>query len=227
MSATVPILWRRRDRVRTLARGIRPRRRDECRRAVRRGGRATMVPASIERLRVRRLVAHLEHSRNLPLESSVTGRPDSAVHATGRRDCDSRAAPRSPVCRVRRAKAAHPLGTLPEIEMRHEQAGRSTVLGRERRAIDSERDPRFTAGDVRRWAGSSCTRPRRRRRRTAPRRRRLAFARLEQRVDRHAFPARIELRPFRHAVDVDGRCLARQRLKLVPRPAHRVARCRR
>ena len=44
----------------------------------------------------------------------------------------------------------------------------------------------------------------------------------QQRVDRDAPPCRVELRPLRHAVDVDGRGLRRKRQKLLPRPRHRL-----
>src|SRR5690348_7099195 len=45
---------------------------------------------------------------------------------------------------------------------------------------------------------------------------------LEQRVDRHTGPDRVQLRPLRDAVDVDGDLLPRQRLQLVPAPAARL-----
>ena len=41
---------------------------------------------------------------------------------------------------------------------------------------------------------------------------------LQQRVDRHALPRRVELRPRGDAVDVDGRRLGLERLELLPRP---------
>src|SRR5215207_234807 len=41
---------------------------------------------------------------------------------------------------------------------------------------------------------------------------------VQQRVDGDAGPLRVELRPGRHAVDVHGEVLARQRLELIPGP---------
>src|SRR3954469_23656504 len=41
---------------------------------------------------------------------------------------------------------------------------------------------------------------------------------FEEGVDRDASPGRVELRPLRHAVDVHGDPLARQRLELLPGP---------
>ena len=58
-------------------------------------------------------------------------RPGSAARARGRRGRGSRSAPRT---RARRGRAARrpgdPLGALPEVEVRHEQAGRAAVLAR-------------------------------------------------------------------------------------------------
>src|SRR3954454_23547086 len=45
---------------------------------------------------------------------------------------------------------------------------------------------------------------------------------FEERVDRDAGPRRVELRPLRDAVDVDGDPLARQRLELLPCPGGRL-----
>src|SRR5262245_34293075 len=45
---------------------------------------------------------------------------------------------------------------------------------------------------------------------------------LEERVDGDTAPDRVELRPLRHAMDVDGDLLARQRAELVPRPRARL-----
>jgi hypothetical protein len=45
---------------------------------------------------------------------------------------------------------------------------------------------------------------------------------VEQRVDRDALSDGVELRPLRHALDVDGDLFARQRAELLPRPAARL-----
>src|SRR5579875_3602000 len=42
-----------------------------------------------------------------------------------------------------------PLGALPEVEVRHEQAGGAAVLRRQRGAAVLERDPRLAAAEVR------------------------------------------------------------------------------
>ena len=55
---------------------------------------------------------------------------------------------------------AHPLGALPEVEVRHEQPRGTAVLGCSGLPIVAERDPRFPTGDIRQAAGSSCTRRR-------------------------------------------------------------------
>src|SRR4051812_11347603 len=39
----------------------------------------------------------------------------------------------------------HPLRALPEVQVRHQQAGGSTVLGCERLAVELERDPGLAA----------------------------------------------------------------------------------
>src|SRR3712207_7092803 len=43
---------------------------------------------------------------------------------------------------------SNPLRALPEVEMGDEQPCRTAVLGRERRTLVLERDPRLAAGDV-------------------------------------------------------------------------------
>src|SRR6266446_8168602 len=49
---------------------------------------------------------------------------------------------------VHEAQLPYPLGTLPEVEMRHEEPGRAAVLGRERDAIVFHGGPCLAAGDV-------------------------------------------------------------------------------
>src|SRR5215212_5215304 len=45
-------------------------------------------------------------------------------------------------------QSSHPLGALPEVEVRHEQAGRTAVLGFERLAAVGVSDPGLTACDL-------------------------------------------------------------------------------
>jgi hypothetical protein len=91
------------------------------------------------------------------------------------------------------------------------------MLGLEWLAVVAVRDPRLPVPqvferDVRRVAAVA-------------ERRRVLGCRLDTRqqcVDRDSFPHGVELRPLRHAVDVDGNALRRQREELVPRPAERL-----
>ena len=111
-------------------------------------------------------------------------------------------------------QAAHPLGALPEVQVRDEQPGGAAVLGVERLAVVGVRDPGLAAGEVlEREVGRVAA--------VAERDRVLGLGldALEQRVDRDALPGRVQLRPARDAVDVDGDRLARQRAQLVPGPA--------
>ena len=66
--------------------------------------------------------------------------------------------------------------------------------------------------------GSSCSRRRTRRSRTRRRSRRLRAA-----CRPIPPPARVELRPLRHAMDVDRERLRRERKELLPGPGHRLA----
>src|SRR5919106_97724 len=45
-------------------------------------------------------------------------------------------------------QSSHPLGALPEVEVRHERGGRTAVLGLERLAAVGVTDPRLTACDI-------------------------------------------------------------------------------
>src|SRR3712207_5302730 len=45
-------------------------------------------------------------------------------------------------------QAPHPLGALPEVQVRAEQARRAAVLGLEGRPLVGEGDPRLAAGDL-------------------------------------------------------------------------------
>ena len=80
--------------------------------------------------------------------SCQLSRPRSAARAMGRRSCGSRSPPRSPARRRAQPQPAHPLGALPEVQVRHEQPRRPAVLGLERLAVVAERDPGLAAGHV-------------------------------------------------------------------------------
>jgi hypothetical protein len=113
----------------------------------------------------------------------------------------------------RQREAAHPLRALPEVQMRDQEPRRAAVLGVQRLAIVLVDDPGLALGDVlERKVGRVAA--------VAPSRdvlgRRIDV--FEQRVHRDAPPAGVQLRPLRHAVDVDGRRLLGQGEKLVPRP---------
>jgi hypothetical protein len=91
------------------------------------------------------------------------------------------------------------------------------VLRLERLVAVAECDPRFAAGDVlERQVGGVATV------------RELddvfggGLDSVKQRIDGHALPDSVELRPLGHAVDVDGHLLAGQSLELLPRPAARL-----
>src|SRR5580658_2938539 len=50
---------------------------------------------------------------------------------------------------IEQLEPPHPLGALPEVQVRDEQPRRAAVLGSERAAAVAEGDPRLTAQDVR------------------------------------------------------------------------------
>src|SRR5882724_7395039 len=56
--------------------------------------------------------------------------------------------PESGLIAIHQAQLPHPLGALPEVEVRNEEARRATVLGRERRAVVFHRYPCLATGDV-------------------------------------------------------------------------------
>src|SRR5688500_12039754 len=125
---------------------------------------------------------------------------------------------------VQELESAHPLRALPEVEMGDEQAPRSTMLRRQRRAVVSESDPRLPARDVgKRQVRGVAT--------VAESEHEIPLAQtpgarcVEQGVDRHAFPSRVELRPLRDTVDVDRRHVMGKRLQLIPRPSNRPSGC--
>src|SRR5262245_14773444 len=49
---------------------------------------------------------------------------------------------------IEQRDARHELGALPEVQMRHQQPRWSAVVGRQRRAVGLERNPRLAASDV-------------------------------------------------------------------------------
>src|SRR6476659_6271623 len=110
--------------------------------------------------------------------------------------------------------AADPLRALPEVEVRNEQPRGPAVLGVERFTPKLVRDPGFPLTEVL---------EREVRRVAAVTEREHVFGArvdpVEQCVERDAGPTRVQLRPLRDAMDVDGHRLGRQRAELVPAPA--------
>src|SRR6266480_1021997 len=130
--------------------------------------------------------------------------------------------PKTGLVTVQQLKPAHPLRALPEIEVRHEETRRPTMLRRKRCPIVTEHHPRLAAryvtnGQVRGVSAIAEGDD-------EPSFRQAGVLRgLQQRIDGDALPPCIELRPLGNAVDVDGRSLMRQLLKFFPRPRHRAA----
>src|SRR4030095_17008366 len=58
------------------------------------------------------------------------------------------ALPESRFVAIQQRHPAHPLGALPEVQMRDEQAGRTTVLRRQLIAVEVERDPRLPVQEI-------------------------------------------------------------------------------
>src|SRR5216683_763859 len=114
---------------------------------------------------------------------------------------------------VEELEAAHPLGALPEIQMRDEQPRRAAVLGIERLAVIAERQPGTPAGDVvDREVGAVATVA------EGKHECRLGCGLLEQRVDRYGLPLGVELGPPGHAMNVGRDGLGGQRAHLLPGP---------
>ena len=205
-------------------RGSRPRPSAGRRRAGPRGG-PGQPGTSSSRVRTRGVSVDDDHvaiatrpapaSRAGAATRSPQSSPSSAARATGRRTCDSRTSPRSPA-RPRRAGGA-PAPTWRSSRSRG--AGRAAAPGRRARGRGARRRscrrPRPSRRSRRRAAGWSCSR-RRRTRARSPRAR--AATSVEERVDRHALPGRVELRPAGDAVDVGRDRLAREGAELLPRP---------
>src|SRR6516225_8006403 len=105
--------------------------------------------------------------------------------------------PESGLVVIDELQTAYPLGALPEIEVRNEQPSRTAVLGSERLAFIARSDHRLAVEQVLDGKiaiatdhGEGGGRLRQARR-------------FEQRIDRHALPIRVELRPGCHTVNVD------------------------
>src|SRR5919202_2080214 len=116
---------------------------------------------------------------------------------------------------VRQAQAADPLGALPEVEVWHDQPRWAAVLRRQRLILVPVRDERLAAlqvrhGQVRRISA------------VAPHThvpgRWIRLDVREQRINAYSGPVRVELAPFRHAVDVHDKRLRRKLQEVVPRP---------
>src|SRR5919197_2560342 len=128
--------------------------------------------------------------------------------------------PESGLIALHEAQLPHPLRALPEVEVWHEEARGTAVLGRERHTVVSHRHPCLAAGHVgERQVGRVATVGHR-----EHVRRRLHTARggfRQERVHGDSLPDRVELGPLRDAMDVGRHGLVRQRLEFVPRPACR------
>src|SRR5262249_4641135 len=124
--------------------------------------------------------------------------------------------PESGLILVHEAECANPFGTLPEIEMRDEQPSWTAMCRRNRQTRiaghDSPLAPnKVRHGDVRCVISVAMSHD--------IRSRRVRQAnRLQKIVKRHALPCRIQLRPFRDAVNVRLDRGLRQRFELCPAP---------
>src|SRR2546423_5962525 len=107
--------------------------------------------------------------------------------------------PESRVLLVLEPDATHPLRALPEIEVRDEQSRGTAVLRMEWLAVELVCDPRLAVHDVLEWQVFRVA---------AVAESRDVLGRgvhaFHQRVERHALPRGVELRPLRHAMDVFG-----------------------
>ena len=141
-------------------------------------------------------------------------RSRTALPSRDPRRCGSRSAPRSPAGRRQELDSAQPLGALPEVLARDDEAERAAVLGRERLAVgvrgeqgewvleERERRVRRVAllgvGD--REVGASAW-----------------LGELGKRAPRDALERHVEAAPARDAVDVLGHLDLRQLVELLPR----------
>ena len=141
----------------------------------------------------------------------------SAAPATDLHTCGSRGLPEARLVLVTQLEAAHPLRALPEVQVRHQQAGGAAVLGIERLAVIAECNPGLTVGHVldRQIGGIAAVTE-------SQHVRSIVLDLLEQRVERDPLPRRVELRPAGHAVDVLGQRLGRKCVELLPAPALRL-----
>src|SRR5262245_26104836 len=116
------------------------------------------------------------------------------------------------------AQSSYPLGGLPEIEVRHQEACRASMLGCERLALVLPDDERLSFQQILyREVG-----------RVAPvakchhvrRRWVLEPGHLEDAINGDAAPLGVELRPARHAVNIHDDLRRTERTKLFPAPRH-------
>src|SRR5262245_50864376 len=115
-------------------------------------------------------------------------------------------------------QAPDPFCALPEVEVRHDQAGRSAVLRLERLVVVAVGDERLAVGGLVEWQvrgvpavaeGADVGRVV------------VDLDVLEEGVQAHAFPLRVQLAPLGDAVDVHDEGLLWQLQELVPGPADR------
>src|SRR5262249_37515062 len=114
------------------------------------------------------------------------------------------------------SQSSQPLRAFPKIEVRHEEPGRTTMLGRNRRALIAGHDQTSAANEIGNRKvrcvtsiamghdvrfGRFC-----------------AARRSQQRVKCHSLPSGIELRPFRNTVNVGPDGSLRERVELLPIP---------
>src|SRR5262249_34890767 len=117
---------------------------------------------------------------------------------------------------VHEAQPAHPLGRLPEVEVRHEEARRAAVLRGERLAVVFVGDQALVAAKIGdRDVGGVAAVAERHDVRTG----RPAAGGGAGPGERHALPPGVELGPFGHAVDVDADLRRGEGEELLPRPA--------
>ena len=124
--------------------------------------------------------------RRWPSVTSLS-RPGSAARARGRHGRGSRATSQNPGSSWSSTReSGDPLGALPEVEVRDEQAGRAAVVAGQRRAVDLPTRPTPCPRSRRRAGGWWCSRCARYASTCVADRERTRD--LEQRVDRDADP---------------------------------------
>src|SRR5262249_24254664 len=113
-----------------------------------------------------------------------------------------------------------PLGALPEVQVRDQQARRTTVLQLEVLAAEPKCDPCLPVEEIlqrqiRRVPAKGVN----------ERKRRIVGDAVQQRIERHAFPHRVELRPPSTAWDIRGTVFRGKRPngRPLPPPQHVLA----